>query len=361
MIRTRWLPGLATLREYQAEWLRHDIVAGVVLATMLVPVGIAYAVASGVPGICGLYATIVPLLAYALFGPSRILVLGPDSSLAAVILGVVFPLSGGDPVRAVALASMMAVVSGIVCILAGVARLGFVTELLIQTDPLWIHERNRADGADQPIAQAFRLLDRGRWPIARIVGDWQAGFGWKSKLGRICDRRRHIGGHFLLLKKNKRCTRHTCCRNWRDGNRWCIGPRLRVPTCRSWGRSPRVYPPSLSRGLPRRHRSGCDREASLSPCIVRRYERPFPCYAARLGTKVDPNQEMVGLGAANLAAGFFHGFPISSSSSRTPVAEAAGARTQLTGVVGALSRGPALIGGTESPADTCHLPHWPRS
>jgi MFS superfamily sulfate permease-like transporter len=107
------LPGLLTLRRYQATWLAHDIVAGIVLVTMLVPVGIAYAVASGVPGIYGLFATIVPLLAYALFGPSRILVLGPDSSLAAVILGVVAPLSGGDPVRAVALAGMMAVVSGI--------------------------------------------------------------------------------------------------------------------------------------------------------------------------------------------------------------------------------------------------------
>jgi MFS superfamily sulfate permease-like transporter len=126
----RWLPGLLTLRRYQVSWLVHDIVAGIVLATMLVPVGIAYAVASGLPGICGLYATIVPLVAYALFGPSRILVLGPDSSLAAIILGVVIAHSGGDPGRAVALAGMMAVVSGIVCILAGVARLGFITELL---------------------------------------------------------------------------------------------------------------------------------------------------------------------------------------------------------------------------------------
>src|SRR5580692_6343652 len=127
---THWLPGIETLRRYEAAWLPHDIVAGLVLATMLVPVGIAYAVASGLPGIHGLYATIVPLLVYALFGPSRILVLGPDSSLAAVILGVVFPLSSGDPGRVVALAGMMAIVSGLVCILAGVARLGFVTELL---------------------------------------------------------------------------------------------------------------------------------------------------------------------------------------------------------------------------------------
>src|SRR6516162_10228885 len=126
----RWLPGLLTLRRYQGSWLGRDIVAGTVLATMLVPVGIAYAVASGVPGIYGLYATIVPLLAYAVFGPSRILVLGPDSSLAAVILGVVIPLSNGDPSRAVTLAGMMAVVSGAICILAGLARLGFVTELL---------------------------------------------------------------------------------------------------------------------------------------------------------------------------------------------------------------------------------------
>ena len=127
---TRWLPGLQTLRRYQLAWLPSDLVAGLVLTTMLVPVGIAYAVASGVPGIYGLYATIVPLLAYALFGPSRILVLGPDSSLAALILAVVLPLAAGDPARAVALAGMMAVVSGLVCIVAGLLRLGFVTELL---------------------------------------------------------------------------------------------------------------------------------------------------------------------------------------------------------------------------------------
>src|SRR6201998_3232399 len=126
----RWLPGLQTIRRYEAAWLPRDVFAGLVLATMLVPVGIAYAVASGLPGVYGLYASILPLLAYALFGPSRILVLGPDSSLAAVILGVVLPLSGGDPLRAVALAGAMAVVSGAVCVLAGVARLGFITELL---------------------------------------------------------------------------------------------------------------------------------------------------------------------------------------------------------------------------------------
>src|SRR5215469_15827854 len=123
----RWFPGWQLLRQYHPDWLRHDIAAGLVLTTMLVPVGLAYAEASGVPGICGLYATVVPLLAYAVFGPSRILVLGPDSSLAPLILAVVLSLSGGDPQRAVAVASAMAIVSGAVCIAAGLARLGFVT------------------------------------------------------------------------------------------------------------------------------------------------------------------------------------------------------------------------------------------
>src|SRR3954447_20484033 len=118
----RWLPGLQTLSEYQPAWFASDLMAGLVLTAMLVPVGIAYALASGVPGIYGLYATIVPLLAYAVFGPSRIFVLGPDSSLAAVILAIVVPLSGGDPARAVALAGAMAIVSGTVCVLAGIAR-----------------------------------------------------------------------------------------------------------------------------------------------------------------------------------------------------------------------------------------------
>ncbi len=125
-----WLPGLDTFRRYEAAWFPHDIFAGLVLATMLVPVGIAYAAASGLSGIYGLYATIIPLLAYALFGPSRILVLGPDSALAGIILGVVGPLTGGDPTRSATLAAMMAIVSGAALILAGVGRLGFVTELL---------------------------------------------------------------------------------------------------------------------------------------------------------------------------------------------------------------------------------------
>src|SRR3954453_361466 len=182
--RQAYLPGLKMLRQYQLLWLRHDVAAGIVLSTMLVPVGIAYAVASGVPAINGLYATIIPLLVYALFGPSRILVLGPDSSLAPIILGVVLPLSAGDPARAVVIASAMAIVAGAVCILAGIARLGFITELL--SKPIRYGYMNGIALAVL-ISQLPKLFDfkiesagplRDLWAIGAAILDGQA--NWAS-------------------------------------------------------------------------------------------------------------------------------------------------------------------------------------
>jgi high affinity sulfate transporter 1 len=349
----RWLPGVVTLRKYQAGWLAHDIVAGLVLTTMLVPVGIAYAAASGVPGIYGLYATIVPLLAYAVFGPSRILVLGPDSSLAAVILGVVFPLSGGDPLRAVALASMMAVVSGIVCILAGAARLGFVTELL--SKPIRYGYMNGI-ALTVLISQLPKLFGfsiesdgplRNLWAIGGALvanrANWTAFAVGAGTLAVI-----------LLLKNSKRVPGILIA---------VIGATAIVSVLDLAARANVSVVGPLPQGLP----------AFAIPWIA--YSDILPvliggcavalvsfadtsvlsrAYAARAGVNVDPNQEMIGLGAANLAAGFFQGFPISSSSSRTPVAEAAGARTQLTGVVAALAVALLLV---VAPNLLQHLPN----
>jgi len=338
----RWLPGIDTFRRYEAGWLPHDIFAGIVLATMLVPVGIAYAQASGLPGIFGLYATIIPLLAYALFGPSRILVLGPDSALAAVILGIVVPLSGGDPVRAVSLAGMMAIVSGTVCILAGLARLGFVTELL--SKPIRYGYMNGI-ALTVLISQLPKLFGfsiesegplRSLWAIADAILEGKTkwvtfaiGFGTLMVI--------------LLLKNNKRLPGILIA---------VVGATVIVGTLGLDARYGVAVQGPLPEGLP----------AFSIPWIA--YTDIVPVliggcavalvsfadtsvlsrsYAARLRTHVDPNQEMVGLGAANLAAGFFQGFPISSSSSRTPVAEAAGARTQLTSVVGALAIAALLL------------------
>ena len=333
---TRWLPGLATLRQYQAEWLPHDIVAGLVLTTMLVPVGIAYAVASGVPGIYGLYATIVPLLAYAVFGPSRILVLGPDLSLATVILGVVLPLSGGDPLRAVTLAGMMAIVSGIVCILAGVARLGFITELL--SKPIRYGYMNGI-ALTVLISQLPKLFGfsiegdgplRELWAIAEAIlngkANWIAFVVGAGTLAVI-----------LLLKKYLRVPGILIA---------VVGATVIVGAFDLAARADVSVLGPLPQGLPT-FTIPWITYADIGPVVIGGLAVALVsfadtsvlsrAYAARTGTNVDPNQEMVGLGAANLAAGFFQGFPISSSSSRTPVAEAAGARTQLTGVVGALS------------------------
>lgn len=332
----RWFPGLQTLRGYQLAWLRHDIVAGLVLTTMLVPVGIAYAVASGVPGIYGLYATIVPLLAYALFGPSRILVLGPDSSLAAVILAVILPLSGGDPHRAVALAGMMAIVSGAVCILAGIMRLGFITELL--SKPIRYGYMNGIALtvliSQLPKVFGFSIQSdgpgRNLWAIA--TGVLEGKTNWTAFM---------IGAAtlvvILLLKPYKRVPGILIA---------VVGATITVGVLDLGTRAGVSVLGALPQGLPAFAIPWITR-ADIVPVLIGGCAVALVSfadtsvlsrvYAARTRTYVDPNREMTGLGLANLAAGFFQGFPISSSSSRTPVAEAAGAKSQLTGVVGALT------------------------
>jgi high affinity sulfate transporter 1 len=331
----RWLPGLLTLRQYQASWLRHDIVAGIVLATMLVPVGIAYAEASGVPGIYGLYATIVPLLVYALFGPSRILVLGPDSSLAAVILGVVLPLSGGDPMRAVALAGAMAVVSGTVCILAGIARLGFVTELLSKPIRYGYMNGIALTVLISQLPKLFGFSIESAGPLRELWAMAEAILGGKANWTAFA-----IGAGtlavILLLRNNKRLPGVLIA---------VVGATVIVGTLDLDARADVSVLGPLPQGLPG-FAIPWITAADIVPVLIGGCAIALisfadtsvlsRAYAARMGTNVDANQEMVGLGAANLAAGFFQGFPISSSASRTPVAEAAGARTQLTGVVGAL-------------------------
>ena len=275
-------------------------------------------------------------MAYALFGPSRILVLGPDSSLAAVILAVVLPLSGGDPMRAVALAGMMAIVSGVVCIVAGLARLGFITELL--SKPIRYGYMNGI-ALTVLISQLPKLFGfsidsdgplKDLWAIATAVLDgrtnWAAFTVGAATLAVI-----------LLLKGHKRIPGILIA---------VIGATVAVGLLDLAARAGVSVLGSLPQGLPA-FAIPWITTADLGPvliggCAVALVSLRTPacsrgCMRRGPAPTVDPNQEMVGLGAANLAAGFFQGFPISSSSSRTPVAEAAGSKTQLTGVVGAMA------------------------
>jgi len=333
---TRWLPGLHVLQHYNRAWLRHDIVAGLVLTTMLVPVGIAYAAASGLPGIYGLYATIIPLLVYALVGPSRILVLGPDSSLAAVILAVVLPLSGGDPMRAVALAGAMAIISGSVCIVAGLAKLGFVTELL--SKPIRYGYMNGIALAvllsQVPKLLGFSIESQGPlrdlWSIANgIVGgrvNWTAFLIGAGTLATILVLKRSKVVPGILIAVVGATAIVGILGLAKSAGVSVLGP---LPQGLPSFQIPWINPTDITTVL-----SGGLAVALISFADTSVLSR---AYAARTRTYVDPNQELVGLGTANLAAGFFQGFPVSSSSSRTPVAEAAGAKTQMTGVVGALA------------------------
>ncbi|HJQ99108.1 MAG TPA: SulP family inorganic anion transporter, partial [Candidatus Polarisedimenticolaceae bacterium] len=331
----RWLPGLQTLRAYRAAWLPSDLMAGLVLTTMLVPVGIAYAEASGVPGIHGLYATIAPLLAYALFGPSRLLVLGPDSSLAAVIAAVVVPLAAGDPARAVALGGAMALVSGAVCILAGVLRLGFITELL--SKPIRYGYMNGI-ALTVLIGQLPKLLGisiERTGPLRDVLEIGRAIAAGSPNLPSVAVGLASLVA-ILLLKPYKKIPGILIA---------VVGATMAVGAFDLVASGVKVLGP-LPEGLPSPAipwvgaadlASVLAGGAAVALVAFADTSVLSRAYAAKNREPVDANQEMVGLGAANVAAGFFQGFPISSSSSRTPVAEAAGAKTQLTGIVGAVA------------------------
>ena len=338
----RWLPGVHVLRHYELSWLPHDVMAGLALTAVLVPAGIAYAVASGLPGICGLYATMAGLLAYGLFGPSRILVLGPDSSLAALILAVVLPLSANDPQRAVALAGMLAVVSGALCIVAGAARLGFITELL--SKPIRYGYMNgialtliasQLPGLFGFSIDTHGLLDESRQFTLSVLAGKTNLTALAIGVGTLLT--------ILLLRRHPRVpgvliavAGATLVVTWQD-----LGLSSGVPVLGALPQGlPGVALPSLGANDITPVLLGGLAVALISFADTSVLSRT---YAGRNASFVDPNQEMVGLGAANLAAGLFQGFPISASASRTPVAEASGARTQLTGVVGALAVGAMLL------------------
>lgn len=331
----RWLPGLATLCNYQASWLPRDLAAGLVLTTMLVPVGIAYAEASGVPGIYGLYATIIPLLAYALFGPSRILVLGPDSALAAPILAVVLVQAAGDPQRAIAIASLMALVSGVVCMVAGLLRLGFITELLSKPIRYGYMNGIALTVLISQLPKLFDLSVESRGPLQDLWSLGRALLGGQANWPSFA-----VGGGCLVLilalKRYRRLPGILIA---------VVLATLSVSLFDLGSRGVKVLG-ELPQGLPGFSFpwvSGIDLVevllGGIAVALVSFADTSVlsRTYAARLKTPVNPNQEMFGLGVANFASGLFQGIPISSSSSRTPVAEAAGAKTQLTGIVGALA------------------------
>ncbi|AOI68615.1 SulP family inorganic anion transporter [Burkholderia ubonensis] len=326
------LPGLALLADYRRAWFGRDLYAGVALTAVLVPVGMSYAQAAGLPAVTGLYASIAALLAYALLGPSRILVLGPDSALAALIAGAIAPLAGHDPSRAVALAAALALSAGTICVLIGVLGLGFVTDLLsrpIQYGYLngiavsliigRLPELLGLPAASGNMAAAVRQIARGLLDHQVSVNACVLGAGALAAIA--------------LLK--------------RAAPRWpamliaVLAATLAVQLPPLHGAAavgalpagvPMPHLPAVSLADVAALASGAFAVALVSLADISMLSRAL---AARAGDTPDRNQELVALGAANLLAGLMQGCAVSSSTSRTPVAMAAGAQSQVTNLVAA--------------------------
>ena len=330
----RWAPGLATIRTYQRAWLRSDLVAGVVLAAILVPQGMAYAELAGLPAVTGLYTTIACLVAYAVFGPSKVLVLGPDSSVSPLILAAITPLIvTNDPASAIALAGMLAILVGLIEIGLGVAKLGFVADLL---------------------SSEVRVGYLNGLAVTVIVGQLPKLFGFSTSADNF------IGEVRAFVHGLDQTNRTTLVTGIVTLAVLLVLPRLtrRVPAVlvavvgvtvvsaaldlaahgvKTVGSLPQGVPvpalpwTKLSDVGPLLIGAVGITMVSLTDTIA-----TATSFAARRGDEVNPDQEMVGIGTSNIAAGFFQGFAVSVSGSRTAVADQSGAKTQLTGVVGAV-------------------------
>ena len=328
-------PGVRVLASYRRSWLRRDVVAGLVLTTLLVPQGMAYAELGGLPAITGLYTTILCLIGYAVFGPSRILVLGPDSSLGPLIAATILPIVGsnGSPEHAIALASMLALLVGAIMIAAGAAKLGFVADLL--SKPTQIGYMNglaltilvgqlpklfgfsvSANGLIDEAHAFVHGLASGE-AIGAAVAVGLLSLGLILALGRWLPR---IPGVLVAVVV---AIAASAAFDLADHGVSLVGtlpkgfPPLTVPSPVS--DLPLLFAGALGIAL-----------VALTDTIS-----TASSFAARTGQEVDGSGEMIGIGAANVAAGFFQGFPVSTSGSRTAVAEQSGAKTQVTGLVGA--------------------------
>jgi high affinity sulfate transporter 1 len=326
-----------SLSTFRRDWLVKDLVAGLVLTTLLVPQGMAYAELAGLPPITGLYTSIMCLLGYALLGPSRILVLGPDSSLGPMIAATILPLiaAGGDPKRAVALASMLAIMVAAIMILAAVAKLGFIADLI--SKPTMIGYMNGLALTiligQLPKLFGFKVDSKGL--ISEAVGFVEGLADGKAVPAAAAV---GIAGIALILVLQRWLPKVPAV---------LVVVVLAIAATSVFdlakhgvslvGVLPKGFPPLTVPGI-RLSDLGPLLAGALGIAVVSLADTisTASAFAARTGQEIHGNQEMIGIGAANLAAGFFQGFPVSTSGSRTAVAERSGAKTQLTGVTGAV-------------------------
>jgi len=333
---SRAVPGVASLRSYRSAWLPKDLVAGLVLTTLLVPQGMAYAELAGLPPITGLYTTILALIGYALFGPSRVLVLGPDSSLGPMIAASVIPLaaSGGDPGAAVAYASALALMVGAFTMLAGVFKLGFVADLLSRPTQIGYMNGLALTILISQLPKLFGfsvdadgVVDEAKAFVSGVAaGD---AVGPALTVGLACLTLILVFQRVLprlpgVLAAVVLAIGAVNLLDLESHGVAVVGPM------------PEGFPPLTIPSVPIDSLSLL-LAGALGIALVSLTDTisTASVFAERTGAEVDGNREMIGVGASNIAAGFFQGFPVSTSGSRTAVAFQNGAKTQVTGLVGA--------------------------
>lgn len=319
------LPGLHQLYRYQRSWLQNDILAGVTVAAYLIPQCMAYGELVGVPPVVGLWAILPTMVIYAIFGSSRQLSVGPESTTAVMTAVAIAPLLSANGSNYAALASALAILVGIVCVIGYIARLGFLANLL--SKPILI-------GYMAGVALMMVTSQLGKVSGISIQGDTVF-----AEMIHFIQQIHHSNGVTLLLA------------GFIVGFLMLIqrffpkapGPLLAVLISTAVvavfhldrqgvtvvGEIPAGFPtltiPNFSAQLPQLLAS------AIGIAIVGYSDNVLTArsFAAHHHDKIDPNQELLALGLANLSTGLMQGFPVSSSASRTAIADSMGNKTQL--------------------------------
>ncbi|MGY3959649.1 SulP family inorganic anion transporter [Aeromonas popoffii] len=328
----RWLPGLATLLQYQRAWLIPDVRAGLSVAAVALPVAIAYAELAGVGPLVGLYSCILPMLVYALFGTSRQLIVGPDAATCAVIAAVVTPLAAGDATRHWQLVMTMTAMTGLWCLIASRFKLGVLADFL-----------------SRPILMG--LLNG--VAITIIVGQFSKIFGFtfsdRNLIEQIAGGASYITQTHLPTMAMSLTTLLTLLLAKRYKPAWPSSMVAMVVTAALvWGLNldqfgiatlgaigsgmPIFQLPDFPPGLMRELVLPALNLAMVSFVSMMLTARSF---AAKNGYEIDADKEFRALGLANLAAAASQGFAISGAGSRTAVNDANGGKSQLVSIIAA--------------------------
>jgi len=320
------------LSGYQRAWFRYDLLAGISVAAVAVPIAIAYSQLAGVPPVYGLYASLLPLVAYALLGSSRQLIIAPDAATCAIVAAVVAPLAAQDPVRYLSLTAALAMIAGVFCIAAGLARLGFLTNFLarpILTGYLngiaiciIVGQLGALFGFSLAPAGCFRLLYQFVSKLGEAHGPTVAvGAATLAVLLLLARLAPRVPGPLVAVALGIGCS---AVFDFAAHGVKLLGaipaglPALKIPAIGAEDWAP------LAMGA-----VGLALISYNSAMVTARG------FAAKNRYDIDPNREFIALGVANIGAGVLQGFAVSGADSRTAMNDSAGGKSQVTGLVAA--------------------------